>query len=156
MLEEGDPPGSGNRDDDAVGEIHRADPCTLDHQVTGRNLGVRAMKQLAKAEAVARATVTGLERIREITSEDFVPVCNTWHTKIYDTDGEGVTTLARGPRTGGGHLKRVRGKEGSGNKKEANVPVNQPSVVPCAVTQETMLTDMQTGGGGCALRHTDG
>ncbi len=96
---------------------------------------------------MARAPVQGLTHIRGIHSEDFVPACNTWHTKIYDTDGEGVTTLDRGPRTGGKRPKRVRGKEGSGNKNDAKVHVNQPSVAPYAVTQETMLTDMKRGVG---------
>jgi hypothetical protein len=70
-----------------------------------------------------------------------------WHTRIYDSDGEGVNTLVMGPRTGGKRPKRVRGEEWSGNIKEANGPVNQPSVAPCVITRETILKDMKRGVG---------
>jgi hypothetical protein len=94
-------------------EVHPAGPA--DEDVCWSTMGgasrVRAMKDLAKAEARAEAKERSLKRLWEITSEDFVQAGDMWHTTIYKTDGEGVMSLGRGSRTGGGEAPEESQKE---------------------------------------------
>jgi hypothetical protein len=116
--------------------------------------GVRAMRELAGAEARTMANVRSLKRIRGVSSRDFAPPCDMWHTKIYKTDEEGVNTLVRGSCTGGERPKRVRKDGRKVDKKDARTPVAQPSVAPYAVTQGSMLADIEERGWGRALRRS--